>query len=82
MDQGEFIFMLSISPNQYVRYYQGDARYIVARTRDGRTVRFPAHVLRPFVTHEGVHGEFRLRYDKSNRLVSFERLSAGGRDDA
>lgn len=82
MQHREFVFMLRISADRYLRYYRGDAGYVVARAHDGRTVRFPAHVLRPFVTHEGVHGEFRLRYDQSNRLVSFERLSGGeGGDD-
>lgn len=81
MQHREFVFTLSISPDEYLRYYQGSARNVVARTSDGRTIRFPARELRPYVTRDGVQGRFRLCCDGHNRLVSFERLSEGGGDD-
>lgn len=75
MQYNEFVFMLNISADQYLRYYQGAAKYIVARSHDGQTIRFPAAMLRRFVTREGVHGEFRLRYDRNYRMVSLDRLT-------
>lgn len=80
MQHREFVFTLSISPDEYLRYYQGAARNVVAHASDGRTVRFPARELRAYVTRDGVHGRFRLRCDRHNRLVSFERISEGGDD--
>lgn len=77
MDGREITFILSISPEEYLRYYQGEARHVIARGRDGRTVQFPAGLLRRFLVHDGIHGEFRLRFDANNKLVSLERTRAG-----
>jgi hypothetical protein len=70
----EITFALDISPDEYLRYYQGTARHVIACGRDGRTVQFPAGLLRRFLTHEGVHGEFRIRFDDNNKLVSLDRI--------
>lgn len=43
--------------------YRGSVRFVQARARDGREVRFPALALQPFVTREGVHGTFALEID-------------------
>lgn len=66
---------LSIPADEYVALYQGSVRDVVARARDGRTVRFPARILQPYVTHEGVHGRFMIRFDASNRFAGISRLS-------
>lgn len=67
--------VLNIPVNVIHSYYSGAAREIVATTRDGRTVRFPANILRPFVTHDGVHGEFAIEFDANHRFVAIHRLS-------
>ena len=71
---GEVIlFTLSISRNEYLRYYRGLARDVIVRSHDGRRIQFPAHLLRPFVEHRGVHGEFRLTVDEQRRLIDLQR---------
>ncbi len=75
MPHQEIRFALSITRQDYLRYYGGVARYVVVRSHDGRQVQFPAHLLRSFVTHQGVQGEFRLLLDDANRLVEIQRLS-------
>ena len=50
------------------------ARDVVAKSVDGRTVRFPANVLRPFVTPDGVAGAFVLVYDEKNKFVEMRRV--------
>lgn len=75
---GDIILDLSLSADEYLRYYSGEASSVLARARDGRMVRFPAAFLRRFVDHDGVHGRFLLRCDDSNRLVSIERIGARG----
>ena len=70
----QLIVSLDISAEDYLRYYQGSARTVLARSRDGRTVSFPASLLQRMVTREGVHGEFVLRYDEHNRFISIDRL--------
>lgn len=71
----EITFVLRITPDDYLRYYQGTARHVVARGHDGRTVRFPAGLLRRFLAHDGVHGRFRLRFDENNKLLSLDRIA-------
>ena len=70
----EFYFSLSITADELMRYYRGSAQQVVARAQDGRCVQFPASALRPFVTHEGVRGEFCLVVDDNNRLVELRRI--------
>ena len=70
----EYHFRLSISREQALRYYRGAALAVQAVSDDGRRVRFPAGILRPFITALGVHGRFRLRVDAHNRVVDLQRL--------
>ena len=76
-DTREITFVLSISPEAYLSYYQGAVREVVARGHDGRTIQFPAGLLRRFLTHDGIHGEFRIRFDANHKLVSLDRIERG-----
>jgi hypothetical protein len=69
----EFHFRLNISAQDYLAYYQGAAREVVATSSEGLRVRFPASALRPFVTHEGIVGAFVLRVGADNKLHSLHR---------
>lgn len=70
-------FRLDISPEDYLAYYQGAARDVVVRAEDGRRIRFPAGALQRFVTHQGVHGRFELRFDAGHKLLGLWRLDQG-----
>jgi len=70
----ELRFYLSLSPERYLHYYRGAAKSVVAQSLDGKRVAFPAERLRPFVTRDGVHGLFSIRFDTNNRFVALERL--------
>ncbi len=67
-------FHLDISPELYLSYYQGAVRSVIATGRDGRRVQFPADRLRPFVTHDGVRGEFELEFDVNHKFVALRRV--------
>lgn len=73
-DNHSIVFRLSISPDDYLAYYQGTARDVVARAEDGRRVRFPASALQRFVGHEGIHGRFELRFDADRKFRGLRRL--------
>lgn len=66
---------LDISPDRFLDYYRGRVRAVYTTSAEGTTVRFPASVLQRFVTPEGIHGQFLLTYDDSNKFVRLERLS-------
>ncbi|MDH5785979.1 MAG: DUF2835 domain-containing protein [Chromatiales bacterium] len=67
-------FYLNLSAERYLSYYQGVARSISVVSVDGRRVEFPAEHLRRFVSHDGVRGEFVLKFDGDNRFTALERL--------
>lgn len=68
--------MLSIAAHQFEPFYSGIVKYIVVKTRDGKTLQLPAHHLKPFVSRDGIYGEFLLCYDDGNKLISIERIIA------
>ena len=67
--------VLNISSYQLRDYYEGAVDSVVARAADGRTVKFPANVLRSVVQDDGVYGVFELTFDKHNKFVSIRQLS-------
>lgn len=73
----ELILDLAISNQQYQQYYtayhKGLKTHVVARSRDGRRVHFPANLLRPFVEHNGVNGRFKLAFNEDGRCQYFIR---------
>lgn len=68
------VVQLNILPEQFQRLYEGVAQNVNARSLDGRNVRFPAHILRPFVTHAGVVGGFAISFTDDNRFHSIEKI--------
>ncbi|BFM20690.1 DUF2835 domain-containing protein [Gilvimarinus japonicus] len=70
-------FSLDISAAQLERYYRGRVREVLAHTIDGRRVRFPLSLLRPFVSHSGVQGWFRIVFDQSMRCERLEKIDVG-----
>ena len=68
------IVNLSISTEEYQRLYEGSVKTVFAHSVDGRSIRFPAGILRPFVLHNGVRGTFQIDFDADNRFQSIQRL--------
>jgi hypothetical protein len=72
---------LAISRDDYLLCYQGVALDVVARAVDGRTVKFPAKLLKPFITYHGIQGTFEIIFDsesssgKLGRFKSIQRLA-------
>ncbi len=66
--------VLNISAHRLVRYYEGDVDTVVATTTDGRTVHFPANILRSVVQKNGVVGTFDLVFDEKHKFVSIKRV--------
>jgi len=67
-------FRLDIPAEDYLAYYRGIARDVIARTLDGRRIRFPANSLRDHVRHDGVRGLFEIEFDERHKLVALRRL--------
>jgi len=67
-------FNLTISGDDYLRYYQGKARNVSIIADDGRRIEFPAEHLRAFVLHDGINGRFELVFDGDNRFVALRKI--------
>lgn len=65
---------ISISPEEWIKLYQGVATDVRTTARDGRTVRFPARILSRFYLNDGVRGSFRILFDDQGKFASIERL--------
>jgi hypothetical protein len=65
---------LHINADEFQRLYEGSVKEVVARSSDGRRVRFPANILRSFVTHAGISGRFHIYFDSNNRFQSIEKI--------
>ena len=66
-------FSLSINAEEYLRLYEGSAKTVYAQSLEGASVRFPANILQPYVTHKGIHGRFVIYFDSENRFKRVEK---------
>ena len=69
-------FLLTLTAEQCLKYYSGQASTVLVRTTGGKTLSFPAANLRPFITKEGVTGEFEITFDTRNKLKSLRKLNS------
>ena len=67
---------LNISPERFQAYYQGVVESVVATTSDGRSVQFPARVLRPFLSYQGVEGTFEITFDANLKFQAIRRAAS------
>ena len=67
-------FYLDISPQQYLSYYKGSAKFVNVKTDCGRTLKFPASELQKFVTHSGIRGRFEIDFNDQYKLVRLSRV--------
>ena len=70
----QYAFQLQISSEQYLDYYRGVAKNVVAQARSGQTVQFPASLLQKFITPDGIQGEFVLTCDENHKCVSLQKI--------
>ena len=70
----QIIVDVDISPDEWIKLYQGVATDVHTRARDGRSVRFPARILSRFFLNDGVRGSFRILFDDAGKFTSIERL--------
>lgn len=65
---------LRIAQDQYLRCYTGSAKFVSARSLDGRSVRFPANILRSFVSYDGIRGRFAIVFDSDGKFKKIKKL--------
>ena len=65
---------LYIPEDELMKWYKSQVSWVNACARDGRRVRFPVEVIRPYVLHNGVRGTFRIFFSDEGRFIRIERL--------
>ena len=70
----EFRFTLSIPAHEFLAYYQGVAQNVLTISVEGKSLQFPAQVLRPYLTDQGIYGEFVLQCDQRNKFKSIRKV--------
>ena len=66
---------LTITADEYAKRYQLAGAVVLAQSRDGRSVRFPANILQPFVNHSGISGSFNIQFDDNGKFSGIEKLN-------
>ena len=67
-------FNLAITKEQMLKYYQGRAQTVTVTSIEGKTIQFPANILRQFVEEEGVYGKFTIEFDNNGKFSSISRI--------
>ena len=73
----QVVFDLNISASDYQSFYAGTVRMVQVVALDGRTVRFPANILRSVIRHDGIRGRFVIETDdqgKFQRIIELARV--------
>ena len=66
---------VSLSADDMLKAYQGSIRTVQGIDVKGRKIRFPAAILREFVTHDGVSGRFQIQMCENNHFKGIKRLN-------
>ena len=70
----KFEFRLNITEQQYLNYYRGAVKQVIAQSSTGATIQFPASLLTKFITSTGVQGRFVLTCDDDFKGSEVRRL--------
>jgi len=70
----ELQFYLKISAEEALRYYRGEAKFVVVQTTSGKKLRFPAEHIRPYINQAGVNGFFSIKFDDNHKLMGLKLL--------
>ncbi|TVL04126.1 hypothetical protein AYI82_18980 [Shewanella algae] len=70
----EYYFRLNLSYQDFLPYYQGIAENVEVREKGGKILWINGRRLRPFLTADGIHGEFHLRLDRDGKFISLKQL--------
>ncbi|MFV1922260.1 MAG: DUF2835 domain-containing protein [Methylotenera sp.] len=65
---------LFISRDEWLRIYRGETNTVVATSRDGRTIKFPANILTKYTTQNGIDGSFVIQFNDAGKFQSIIRL--------
>ena len=66
-------FSISLSREKALLFYQGHKNRVIVTTHGGVTLSIPWQLLQPYVTEDGVHGTFNIRFDEQGKCLALSR---------
>ncbi|WP_087017843.1 DUF2835 family protein [Thaumasiovibrio subtropicus] len=69
-----YTFRISISYHLFMQHYNGVAKTVLIECEQGLRLQLPATRFRPYLTHAGINGRFRIIIDENNRIKQMDRL--------
>ncbi len=70
----QIIVDISINKDEWLKIYRGECNLVHAKSRDGRSIQFPANILGKYTTHHGIYGSFAISFDDSGKFQSIVKL--------
>ncbi len=74
MNKQAIIVDITISEEEYLKYYQGSARTVSCLSIDGQRVEFPANILQQFVSHHGISGRFKIEFSPQHKFLNIIKI--------
>ncbi|ODP97104.1 MULTISPECIES: DUF2835 domain-containing protein [Salinivibrio] len=71
----EYYFNVYIAYSEYQHYYSGAAANVVVTSDQGLRLQIPASRFRPFLSHLGIRGRFKLVTDANHKFQSLMRVA-------
>ncbi|MBH0056065.1 DUF2835 domain-containing protein [Pseudoalteromonas sp. SWXJZ94C] len=71
----EYYFSLKLSYSDCMDYYHGRFSSLQVVEDGGKTIRFSAHHLRPYISSLGIRGRFRMLLTPENKFIRIERVA-------
>ena len=69
----KIIIDIRVSNEEYLKQYQQPNCMVSTVSRDGRSISFPANILKPFLMHSGISGSFCIYFDGNGKFKSISR---------
>ncbi|MCP4874522.1 MAG: DUF2835 domain-containing protein [Gammaproteobacteria bacterium] len=69
-----FEFELALSASKTRSLYEGQARYILVASKQGKKLQLPAANFRDYVSAAGIYGHFTVEIDANNKLVALQKI--------
>jgi hypothetical protein len=70
----KYYFGINMTSLEFLPYYQGRIKAIVATSNSGVRVEFPAMHLRNYLTASGIRGQFCLQ-TRDNKFLSLDKIA-------
>lgn len=71
----QYHFVVHLSKDECLQYYQGYFRELVVRATTGERIQISARHFHRFIQRDGIHGHFSLTLDAAGKLVRLVKNS-------